>query len=518
MTRTADIAVIGAGFAGSIMVLVLRQMGLRPVLFERGRHPRFAIGESSTPAADMVLKSLSRRYDLPELMPLTAFGSWTSTYPQLDCGLKRGFSYFHHQPHAPFVPRADHCNELLVAASSDDQHSDTHWLRADVDSFLTDCVRNRGIAYYDNAKIRMRAAEDGWQIQVRRDDEQFEQRVKFVVDASGAAACVPHALGLADASRRLKTHSRALYGHFVGVQPWSEVLNDPEHCRVHPFDCDAAALHHLLEEGWFWLLRFRSGLCSAGLVIDEGPGAVSAPARNVTERTASGRWQSVLQRYPSLEAQFRSARLVCPAALVESGRLQRCWSRAAGTNWCLLPHTFGFVDPLHSSGIAFTLCGLERAAQILGTRWGTSELESELRTYEDRLQRELTLIDRLVAGAYLARHDFELFVAFSMLYFVAAVRWEQRRFASERPGAPAGDFLCADHGPLFELVCSAYDRLESLYHNGGTASRQAAAAEPIAKWLTEQVAPLRPAALATPAVPNLYWHTAAPRDAVADDF
>ena len=38
---------------------------------EKGRHPRFAIGESSTPVANLVLEGLARTYDLPRLLPLT---------------------------------------------------------------------------------------------------------------------------------------------------------------------------------------------------------------------------------------------------------------------------------------------------------------------------------------------------------------------------------------------------------------------------------------------------------------
>ena len=43
-----DLAIIGSGFGGSITALVAKQVGMEPVLIERGKHPRFAIGESST--------------------------------------------------------------------------------------------------------------------------------------------------------------------------------------------------------------------------------------------------------------------------------------------------------------------------------------------------------------------------------------------------------------------------------------------------------------------------------------
>src|SRR5271154_6770642 len=133
---SCDIVVAGAGFAGSLMALVLHSLGLKVCLVEKGQHPRFAIGESSTPIADMILRELSAKYNLPWLAAFSRYGSWQEAHPEIVCGLKRGFSYFKHYPGKAFATDSDHSNELLVAASTDDVHSDTNWLRADLDAFL----------------------------------------------------------------------------------------------------------------------------------------------------------------------------------------------------------------------------------------------------------------------------------------------------------------------------------------------------------------------------------------------
>src|SRR5262249_47253799 len=132
----ADVAILGAGFAGSLMALVLQRLGRRPVLLERGSHPRFAIGESSTPLANLALEELSRTYGLERLFPLTEYGRWQRSYPELACGLKRGFSFFQHRAGRPFTTSPDHANELLVAASPADEVGDTHWFREHFDHFL----------------------------------------------------------------------------------------------------------------------------------------------------------------------------------------------------------------------------------------------------------------------------------------------------------------------------------------------------------------------------------------------
>src|SRR4051812_23746974 len=94
----ADVAIVGSGFSGSLMALALRRRGFRVALIERGRHPRFAIGESSTPLANLLLEELADRYDLPRLRPFTKWGTWQRERPEVAAGLKRGFTFFFHRP------------------------------------------------------------------------------------------------------------------------------------------------------------------------------------------------------------------------------------------------------------------------------------------------------------------------------------------------------------------------------------------------------------------------------------
>ena len=49
-----DIAIVGSGFAGSLLAMIARRLGRSVVLIERGKHPRFVIGESSTPLDHVV--------------------------------------------------------------------------------------------------------------------------------------------------------------------------------------------------------------------------------------------------------------------------------------------------------------------------------------------------------------------------------------------------------------------------------------------------------------------------------
>ena len=58
MTRSCEVAIVGSGFAGSLLARVLAVLGYDVVLLERGTHPRFAIGESTTPLANLSLERI----------------------------------------------------------------------------------------------------------------------------------------------------------------------------------------------------------------------------------------------------------------------------------------------------------------------------------------------------------------------------------------------------------------------------------------------------------------------------
>src|SRR6266851_631761 len=189
--ENADLLILGAGFAGSLMALVARRIGLRPVVVEKGRHPRFAIGESSTPVANLVLEELAHTYDLPRLHPLTKYGRWQATYPHLACGLKRGFTFIRHESGRPFAPNADHSNELLVAASPRDEIGDTHWFREHFDHFIVEQVRSAEIPYYDQTEIVALEHRNGWSVRGQRLGQAVQVEADFLIDATGPSGLLP---------------------------------------------------------------------------------------------------------------------------------------------------------------------------------------------------------------------------------------------------------------------------------------------------------------------------------------
>ncbi|MEO1999758.1 MAG: tryptophan 7-halogenase, partial [Planctomycetaceae bacterium] len=450
---SVDVAILGSGFAGSLTALILNRIGLSVVLLERGTHPRFAIGESSTPAADFILADLVQKYGLTALEPLTSYGTWRAQRPELVCGLKRGFSYFKHTAGQPFAAAPHHRNELLVAASATDEHADTHWLRADVDHFMCGQVQTAGIPYVDQVEMHTTPVSTGWSLDGHRSEGPVHCTARFVIDATGAAGILPRTLNIANRSSQCSTQSRAIFGHFQGVAPWRDIIG-PDACFDYPFACDNGALHHILDDGWMWQLRFDNGITSAGFCLN----TVQYPLDS--NRSVQAEWHELLASHPSIARQFGQARCIGPqTGIVRTKRLQRRWASAAGQNWALLPHTAGFIDPLHSTGIAHALIGVERLTHILESHWDASTLSPQLDYYSRSINRELDLIDRLVQVCYCSMRDFDLFVPCSMLYFTCAIAWEHRRSSSTslRP-----ELLCADDMEINAMVDACLKKLRSV--------------------------------------------------------
>ena len=116
-----DLAIVGSGFGGSLLSMVAKRLGLSVTLLERGTHPRFAIGESTSPLTNLLLEQIAERYNLPRLLPFATYGAWRDAYPEIGCGLKRGFSYFYHPAGQPYLANPERSNQLLVAASPRDE-------------------------------------------------------------------------------------------------------------------------------------------------------------------------------------------------------------------------------------------------------------------------------------------------------------------------------------------------------------------------------------------------------------
>jgi FADH2 O2-dependent halogenase len=433
-----DIAVIGSGFAGSLMAMIARRLGRSVVLLERGRHPRFAIGESSTPLANLLLEELARAYGLPMLLSLCKWGPWQRTYPHIACGKKRGFTFLHHTAGRPFAGRE---SELLVAASPHDGIADTHWYRADFDAFLVAQAQALGVEFLDETEATLFSLDDGVRFAVTRGGERRELHAHFLIDASGPRGFMHRALGLAGRPFAHMPTTQSLFAHFENVARWDALH---AHRVAPPFPPDDAAMHHVFDGGWIWELRFNNGVTSAGVV------ATDALAAELRLSEGSRSWERLLSRLPSVREQFADAKATMP--FIHLPRVVACSSEIVGENWALLPSAAGFIDPLLSTGFPLTLLGVLRLAEAIGS----SHPFDQLKCYRTQTFRELETTAYLVAALYANLRDFEVFSALTLLYFAAASYTESAHRLG-RPHLARGFLLCDEprFGAAFHSICEA---------------------------------------------------------------
>ncbi len=425
MSSDFDLALVGGGFAGSLLAQIARRLGLRVALIERGRHPRFVIGESSTPIANLLLEQLAERYDLPHLKPLCKWGSWQSAYPHLPCGLKRGFSFYRHDAGQPWAPDPSHGRELLVAASPSDAIADTHWYRPDFDTFLFAEAARLGVDVWEETELAPpEFGPSHVRLTGRHRGGPFQCTARLLIDASGAHGYLHRALGLADVTPIEHRRTESVFSHFRDVPRWDGIhptMGTP------PFAPDDAALHHVFEDGWMWVLRFNHGITSAGYA--------RRPVRPETG-TAAERWSTFLRRHPSVAQAFEGSQPIRPFTHVP--QLPFRTSRCTGPRWAMLPVAAGFVDPLLSTGFPLTLLGIERIARLL-----ESEREPDFTEYGHATFADLDLTFDLVSALYRVMPDFETFRELTMLYFTAAIYSETARRLGRPSTAPG--FLLREH-------------------------------------------------------------------------
>jgi len=538
-----DILILGSGFGGSLLALILARAGKSVAMVDRSRHPRFAIGESSTPLADRTLAQMVDRFGLPELRPLCHWGSWKREYAQVMCGKKRGFTYFDQTADDDLSPNNFDAKRLLVSASVDDEHSDTHWLRSDVDQFLFELAQSSGVVAFQQCQYSLSQHDNQWTLEgtaadtvdqsLRRrefvsDQQSINIQAPFLIDATGSPNGVLKFLNVPDQTHLLKTNSRSIFAHFGSATTCERLLLDSS-IDVDPFPylCDDAAVHQVLPDGWMWQLRFDDDSLSAGFMIDERP-EVNRVLQKFATPTEEWNWR--IARSPFLSRQFRKARIVRPeSGLQSTKRIQRLAGQGAGRNWAAITNTVGFIDPLHSTGIAHSLFSISRLAEILVTTNNISEREQCLRRYSDSLIEEIRFVDELVEGCYEAIPSFRLWCLWGMLYFATATSMEQT------PAAKIGDvsFLRANDVAFRSMLREARQRLgvarrrTSAEHGSGMSlavgeipSRQkqlpVASAIPLngfSKWLKSAIGPWNQVGLFDESCNNLYSRTAAPADA-----
>lgn len=403
-----DVAIIGSGIAGSILGAILARQGLSVILFEAGSHPKFAIGESMILETSEMMRSLSKRYDIPEL----AFFSSENYFQHIGTshGVKRHFSYAHHTAGQPFniertlqavIPKHPHGHEL-------------HLYRQDTDYFLMTVAIRHGVQVLQNTPVKSVEIDATGITVITAAGQRFD--AEYVVDAGGFRSVLAQQFDLRH--HDLQTHSRAIFTHMVGV-PCFHQVTAPQAAYQLPFQLSEGTLHHVFHGGWLWVIPFdnharsTNPLCSVGLMLD--PRVYPAQP----DLSPEAEFFQFVERFPSIAQQFRQAKAV--RTWTRTGRIQYGAKQVVGDRFCLLGQAAGFVDPLFSKGLYTALsCTAVLAERLLMAKERGDYSAQHFQPLETLTQAYLQANDQLVAHAYQSFSDYRLWAPFSVLWLAGA--------------------------------------------------------------------------------------------------
>lgn len=335
MSTQFDVAVIGAGPAGSVASALLRKKGYQVCVLEKQHFPRFVIGESLLPHCMEMLEEAGfadavRAEPGFQLKNGAAF-SWGSRYTEFDFTDK-----FSDGPGTTYQVRRAVFDKILIGEAAK-QGVEVRF--------------GHGVTAFDNSG-------DFARLNIETDTgESYELTAKFVLDASGYGRVLPRLLDLETPS-----HLPPRQAHFTHID---DNITHPK------FDRNKILIttHPQHRDVWIWLIPFGDNRCSVGVV--------GTPDKLVGES------ETVLKKFvyecPMLneildkavwENDFPFRSIQGYSANVKS---------LHGRHFALLGNAAEFLDPVFSSGVTIALHSAKLAADLLAKQLegGTADWDTE---------------------------------------------------------------------------------------------------------------------------------------------
>ena len=454
-----DVAILGSGLGGTMLASILARHGLSVLVLEKGTHPRFAVGEAMLPQSSMLMWILGERFDVPEIQNLSSTERILSSVSPT-CGCKKTIGFLYHEEGRRQDPGKSH---LLVPPATP-LVSESHLFRQDVDLYMLNTALRYGAVYHDKTDVTdFSTGADGVELTTAT-GQRFHAR--FLVDSSGYKSPVAEKLGLREKDPVLRTQSRTLFTHMLGVRRYDDTLEAGEKPGLSR-QWYEGTLHHVFDGGWFWIIPFNNEhgsenpLCSVGLTLDMR----KFPARGLPPEEEF--WE-IVSRFPSVLEHLRGAEVVRP--WVGTGRLQYTSTTAVGERLFLMSHAHGFVDALYSRGLISTFEVLHALVPRLMEALRDDDFARERFAYPNELQTAAVMAaDRMVFNSYRAFSAYSTWNAWVRVWLANILFGDLRLFRLCLKYLNTGDkevFASLDEDPLPGTLPAGASPLEDLIRFG----------------------------------------------------
>ena len=351
---THDVLVVGGGPGGSAAATHLRKAGLSVLLFERERFPRFHVGESLLPATLPMLDRLG----VGETVRNHGFQiKYGATFSDQEMDLQHTFYFLRDRPWPHYSYQVQ---------------------RAQFDALLLDHARAAGVDVRQPSEVeRVDFDSRGVTVTGHADGRLFEERGRFLVDASGRDGFLAHRVGQRDRVPNLG--KVALFAHFRGAERAPGI--DEGNIRISVF-----------EDGWFWWIPFAGDVTSIGAVLHA--------------RTMRGRERDNEELFHAMIARcWRVARGLEAAERITPVRTAANFAYVnhpmTGDRFVAVGDAVAFVDPIFSGGVHIALGSAELAAKAIARACADDVFLAErFRPYERAVWQGVTPFFRFIHKYY----------------------------------------------------------------------------------------------------------------------
>ncbi len=424
-----DTLVIGSGIAGSVTALLLSKLGYKTLMVEKGQHPRFALGESSTPVMSKKIRNLGKVFDIPEFIDLSSYDRIMTSHNPFLCGPKELFHYFVHKPNQTQAQLNGTYPEIVVQTPE----VDTQFLRAELDMRLVTYAQKYGSEYSDHTELLdVDFRDDGAIVRLQKQGaEPYHVKTQFVIDASGFRSLLSKKfdLRIPDAELDTPLRSRCIFTHFETVGRLEDAVGKDEVFNKRlKIDRVRATQHHCFDGGWYWFIPFDNGVTSVGINLDMDKFPMN-------DRPGEEEFWEFTNRFPIVKAMLQDRKTLLPYA--KTGRLQFRTRLAAGDRWALLPAAATGMDAWFSTGLGLNLISIHRLVDVLNTKVlpkGDFD-RRHFEHYEQSLFKEWWHITRMIDGIYKSLKHYEVFKSYCFFCFMGAESFVHNG-GIERPNDP----------------------------------------------------------------------------------
>ncbi len=300
-----SIAIIGGGPTGCTLAILLQRKGHKVAMFSEKEAQDIFVGESMIPAIVPILRELGIEEEVKK------------------------FSV--HKPGATVWVKPGLFAEASFAEGLGKLPTYSYnTRRKDFDALLMETAIKEGVKIY-NSKAGITAKDDS----ISLDDKTlevcsdfFDGQPDFFIDASGRKRLFSNALDLpVTKGGRMDT---ALFAHFEG----------------HELPFNEGHIHmNLATRGWVWRIPVP-GKTSIGIVVD----------RDYLKQfgsTAEEQFDNFLKQDEKLKGVFDN--VTRTSKIQKYSNYQLMSNRIYGKNWALAGDSAGFLDPVFSSGLHFSM-------------------------------------------------------------------------------------------------------------------------------------------------------------------